>query len=122
MKKHKDCFTVYPQNRQATNLSIVSGGARLLSILLLLASIPALIAVLVMIFRLASFGGLDNIVLYMIEEMDDELVMTFGLWCAAAVCRYAASVLSAKAELLSAPAAQQSEPAEIAPQAGVDEN
>ena len=100
MKKHKDWFTIYPQNRQATNLSIASGGVRLISILLLLASIPVLLSVIVMGSRIASAGGIGNTIFYLMEEMDDEVMMAFGLWCAAAVFRYAASVLSAKAGLL----------------------
>lgn len=100
MKKAKNLFEIYPNNSQATNLSIAGGAARLLSILLLVAAAFLFLMVLLEGFRFASFGMYGNTLFYLLEEMDDELGMLFFSVAGAMLCGYASHVLRRKAEVL----------------------
>lgn len=61
--------------------------------------------------RLALLGGLGTALSFLLGELDEELFLAFFLWCAVAVCRYLAAVLSAKAALLAGESAQAQEAA-----------
>ena len=88
VKKGRGWFQTYEENPTATNLSMAGGGARLLSILLLIAAIPCTGAVL-----------MGTALIFLMDEMDDLLLAAFFLWSGVAVCRYAACVLQSKAAL-----------------------
>ena len=45
-------------------------------------------------------AGFQHGFYYLLDEMDEELIMAFGLWCCFAVLRYAAAVLRAKITML----------------------
>ena len=75
VKKGRGWFQTYEENPTATNLSMAGGGARLLSILLLIAAIPCTVAVLMAVARVSMVGSVGT------------------------VCRYAACVLQSKAAL-----------------------
>ena len=95
VKKGRGWFQTYEENPTATNLSMAGGGARLLSILLLIAAIPCTVAVLMAVARVSMGTAL----IFLMDEMDDLLLAAFFLWSGVAVCRYAACVLQSKAAL-----------------------
>lgn len=100
MKKNHTWFELYPHNHQATNLSMAGGGVKLLSILLLIAAIPFTLAIILTCLRLTLAGGPAMAMMYLVDELDDELWTALFLWGAVAVCRYAACVLQCKARIL----------------------
>ena len=93
VKKGRGWFQTYEENPTATNLSMAGGGARLLSILLLIAAIPCTVAVLMAVARVSMVGSVGTALIFLMDEMDDLLL------AALAVCRYAACVLQSKAAL-----------------------
>lgn len=107
MKKQHNWFRLYPDNSTASNLSIAGGAVKLLSILLLIAAIPTTLAVLLVAVRLTAASGMGTALIFLMDEMDEGVFLAFFLWCAVAACRYAASVLQGKAELLARSAAQE---------------
>ncbi len=111
MKKRFQWFTLYPGHPKASNLSILSGGVKLVSLLLLIGAALASLAVLAVGVRLALVGGLGTALSFLLGELDEELFLAFFLWCAVAVCRYLAAVLSAKAALLAGESAPAQEAA-----------
>ena len=96
VKKGRGWFQTYEENPTATNLSMAGGGARLLSILLLIAAIPCTVAVLMAVARVSMVGSVGTALIF---QMDDLLLAAFFLWSGVAVCRYAACVLQSKAAL-----------------------
>ena len=91
VKKGRGWFQTYEENPTATNLSMAGGGARLLSILLLIAAIPCTVAVLMAVARVSMVGSVGTALIL--------LLAAFFLWSGVAVCRYAACVLQSKAAL-----------------------
>ena len=53
--------------------------------------------------RLTMAGGLGTALIFLMDEMDDEVFTAFFLWGAVVACRYVACVLQSKAELLARP-------------------
>lgn len=100
MKKDQKLFQLYADQPHASNLSIAGGAAKLLSVFLMVAAIPCTLALLLSTFRITMAGGLGTALIFLMDELDDELVMTFLLWGAVVACRYVASVLQEKANLL----------------------
>ena len=121
MRQKQAWFKLYPGNGAASNLSIAGGAVKLLSILLLIAAIPATLAILLVAVRMTAAAGAGTALIFLMDEMDDGVFMAFFLWCAVVVCRYVASVLQGKAELLSQPAAAQDAPAQPVPAAVQEE-
>lgn len=100
MKKELKLFQVYPQNTQATNLSIISGGLRLLTLLMLVGAILLTLSILVIGLPTLPGNGLSTVLWYIAEEIDDQIFAAFFLWCATIFCWYIATVLRTKARLL----------------------
>lgn len=99
MKKKRGWFEIYPQDSRATNLSIAGGAARLLAVLLTIAAVFFLLALAAEGFHFTRSGGHGNVLLYLLDEADDELGMAFILACGAAVCGYTAHALRRKADM-----------------------
>lgn len=100
MKNKNPLFHLYPENSKAFKLSVIGGGVKLLSLFLLVAAILYTIALLIPGFRVAFAGGVATALLFVVDELDDVVFGAFFLWGAFAVCRYAACVLQARAQLL----------------------
>ncbi len=100
MKKFFKLFQVYPQNPQATNLSIVSGGLRLLTLMMLIGAVLLTLSIIIMGLRALHGVGLSTALWYIVEEMDDQVFAAFFLWCSTAFCWYITIVLRTKARLL----------------------
>lgn len=113
MKNGRKWFRLYADQPKASNLSIAGGALRLLSIFLMAAAIPCTLALLLSGFRITMAGGVGTALIFLMDELDDELMMAFFLWGMAAAGRYAASVLQEKAELLAGP--EPSEDAAVRP-------
>ena len=101
MKKTNSWFTLYPQNPQASNLSIAGGAVRLVTLLLLVGAVLGTLGILLAGLRPLQYMG-GNAVWYLLDEMDDELLTVCLLWVGTILCGYAARVLRSKAELLAA--------------------
>ncbi len=100
MKKDQKLFRLYADHPHASNLSIAGGAAKLLSMLFIVAAIPCTLALLLSAFRITMAGGFGTALIFLMDELDDELVMAFLLWSAVVACRYVANVLQEKANLL----------------------
>ena len=111
MKQKQSWFQLYPESSRASNLSIAGGAVKLLSILLLVAAIPATLAVLLVVLRMTAAAGAGTALIFLMDEMDEGVFLAFFLWGAVLVCRYAACVLQSKAELLARPREAAAEPA-----------
>ena len=112
MKKHP-WFQLYPDHPSASRLSVIGGGVKLLSLFVLAAAILYTPALLLAGFRIVAAGGLGTAFLFLMDELDDELLAAFFLWGLVIACRYTACVLQAKALLLVQPG--QPEPREPSP-------
>lgn len=110
-KQKQSWFQLYPESSRASNLSIAGGAVKLLSILLLIAAIPATLALLLVVLRMTAAAGAATALIFLMDEMDEGVFLAFFLWGAVLACRYAACVLQGKAELLARP---QTAPAEAA--------
>ena len=77
VKKGRGWFQTYEENPTATNLSMAGGGARLLSILLLIAAIPCTVAVLMAVARVSMVGSVGTALIFLMDEMDDLLPESF---------------------------------------------
>lgn len=98
MKKKGPSFHLYPENDAASRLSVAGGGVKLLSTLVLVAAI------------LYSAGravgdppgdhvlGMGGALHHLLDDAEEGLFGLFVLWGLFAACRYAASVLQAKAK------------------------
>ena len=100
MNHSKNTFSVYPGNPTATHLSMAAGGVRLLSWVVCIAAALTTLAALLAAFQILSLAGFRHGLYYLLDEMDEELILAFGLWCGFAVLRYAAAVLRAKITML----------------------
>ena len=100
MNKRSSLFEVYPNNSLATNLSIAGGGLKIISILLLIAAIPATLAVILASVRLISASGVVTALIFMLDEFDEMLFIVFLLWSAFIIFRYISYILHAKAALI----------------------
>jgi len=96
MKKKQPWFQLYPDSDAASRLSVAGGAVKLLSILVLVAASLYSLAALWLLFRV----GLGGVLHYMLDDWDEGFLPLFVLWGLFAACRYAASVLQAKAGLL----------------------
>ena len=65
VKKGRGWFQTYEENPTATNLSMAGGGARLLSILLLIAAIPCTVAVLMAVARVSMVGSVGTALIFL---------------------------------------------------------
>ena len=74
MKQKKSWFEIYPDNRQATNLSIAGGAARLLAILLAIPGALLALGLLAAACHALLRAGPGWAVLYLLDEMDEELM------------------------------------------------
>lgn len=92
-------FAVYPDDKKATHFSMAGGGARLLALLLTAAAALATIALFFMGFRMVSEFGAGTALFFLLDEMDEMLLMVFMMWSGVVVLRYLAHVFSAKAEM-----------------------
>lgn len=104
MKQKREWFHLYQDNPVATNLSIASGGVKLLSVLLLIAAIPATLAVGAVGLRIMTVSSWSTSLIFLMDELSEELFLVFFLWSAVIICRYVSSVLQGKAALLNAAA------------------
>ena len=122
MKKERTLFQLYAGHDRASALSVAGGAFRLLSLLLIAAAALYTMALLLSGFRVTLAGGLGTAFLFLMDELDDELLAAFFLWGLVIACRYTACVLQAKARLLvqPVPPAQQTPPAPPAPQEAVE--
>ena len=96
MKKKQPWFELYPDSDAASRLSIAGGAVKLLSILVLVAAVLYSLTVLWMLLRVGPGGILHH----MMDDWDEGFLPLFVLGGLFAACRYAASVLQAKASLL----------------------
>ena len=117
MKQKQSWFQLYPESSRASNLSIAGGAVKLLSILLLVAAIPATLAILLVVLRMTAAAGAGTALIFLMDEMDEGVFLAFFLWGAVLVCRYAACVLQSKAELLARPKAAGTEAVQSTPTA-----
>lgn len=100
MEKMNALFKIYPHSPRATNLSIAGGAVRLLAILLLAAACFVTLGLLFEGLRPLLHMGPLGTIMYLLDEMDDEVESAFFLWCGTALCAYASCVLKSKAQLL----------------------
>lgn len=100
MKTKKPLFYLYPESEKASRLSVIGGGIKILSIFLLVAAILYSLAMLVPGMRILFAAGFSTAIWFIVDELEDLIVGVFLLWGAFAICRYAACVLQAKANLL----------------------
>ena len=103
MKHEQKWFRLYAEHPAASNLSIAGGAVKLLSLVLLIAAILTSLGLLLAGLRLTMAGGLGTALIFLMDEMDDEVFTAFFLWGAVVACRYVACVLQSKAELLARP-------------------
>lgn len=94
--KQRPPFSVYSNNPTATNLSMIAGGIRLLSWPVLIAAVISTLLALFPAVRVISLAGLTHGLYYILDELDEVLILAFGLWCVFAVLRYGAAVIEAK--------------------------
>lgn len=97
---NQNSFSVYPNNPTATHLSMAAGGVRLLSWVACIAAAVSTLMILLPASRILSMAGFQHGIYYLLDEMDEVLIMAFGLWCCFAALRYAAAVLRAKITML----------------------
>lgn len=91
-------FQLYPGSDRATRLSVAGGGVKLASLFLLAGAALATLALLVSAVQATAWAGFSP--LFLLDELEDLILLPFLLWGAFAACRYAASVLQAKALLI----------------------
>lgn len=95
----RPAFQLYPGSEAASRLSIAGGGARLLSVLMLVAAALCSAAALWAVLGMSAAWGLSGAVHYVLDEWEEMVPLLFVLWGGFAACRYASAVLQAKAEL-----------------------
>lgn len=100
MKKKGPLFQLYPDSDAASRLSVAGGGVKLLSTLVLVAAILYSAAALWVALRVTMAWGLGGAMHHLLDDAEEGLFGLFVLWGLFAACRYAASVLQAKAQLL----------------------
>ena len=100
MKKKGPSFHLYPENDAASRLSVAGGGVKLLSTLVLVAAILYSAAALWVILRVTMAWGMGGALHHLLDDAEEGLFGLFVLWGLFAACRYAASVLQAKAKML----------------------
>ena len=103
MKREQKWFQLYAGHPTASNLSIAGGAVKLFSLFLLIAAVLSTLALLLAGLRLTMAGGPGTALIFLMDEMDDEVFTAFFLWGAVAALRYIACVLQSKAELLARP-------------------
>ena len=103
MKREQKWFQLYAGHPTASNLSIAGGAVKLFSLFLLIAAVLSTLALLLVGLRLTMAGGPGTALIFLMDEMDDEVFTAFFLWGAVAALRYIACVLQSKAELLVRP-------------------
>ena len=90
MKKERTLYQLYAGHDRGSALSVAGGAFRLLSLLLIAAALYTL-ALLLSGFRVTLAGGLGTAFLFLMDELDDELLAAFFLWGLVIACRYTAS-------------------------------
>lgn len=98
--KRQSWFHLYPDHPTASRLSIIGGGVRLASIFLLVVAILYTLVLGYAVLRILLASGFDATIFFLMEDLGEMVFGAFFLWGAFAVCRFAISVLYAKAELL----------------------
>lgn len=99
MSRKNPWFEIYENDRKATHFSMAGGGARLLALLLTVAAVPVTILLLFAAFRMFSTLGMGRAWFFLLEELDEMLLMVFMMWSAVILLRYAAHVFWAKADM-----------------------
>ncbi|MBM6830370.1 hypothetical protein H9X85_09075 [Anaerotignum lactatifermentans] len=100
MKGKHPWFQVYKENQKATHLSMAGGGARLLALLLTVAAVPVTAVLGMILFRMVTTAGPGMAWFFLLEEMEEPLLLAFLLWSGAILLRYGAAVCRAKAEMM----------------------
>lgn len=103
MKQTHKWFQLYEGHPTASNLSIAGGAVKLFSLLLLIGAVLSTLGLLLAGLRLTAAGGFGTALIFLMDEMDDEVFTAFFLWGAVVACRYIACVLQGKAEFLARP-------------------
>lgn len=111
MRQKQAWFQLYPDNSRASNLSVAGGAVRLAALLLLVAAVLFTLGPLLAGLRLTAAAGPGTALIFLADEMDENLFAAFFLWGAVLACRYTASVLQGKAELLAQPRTVPAQPA-----------
>jgi len=101
----KKSYNLYPNSPTATNLSMVGGGVRLVALMLLAGAVLGTLALVLISYRPLA-GGMS--LLWLLDELDDALLLVLALWCGAAVCGYTAGALRSKARMLGEECERQS--------------
>lgn len=115
MNKGQKWFKLYAEQPKASNLSIAGGALKLLSFFLMAAALLYTLALALAGFRIALAGGIGTAFIFLMDELEDQIFGAFLLWGMVAACRYLASVLQEKADLMVL-GDRQPEPAEVVPE------
>ena len=99
MRTHK-LFELYPEHTKATNLSILSGGLKLITILLSIAAILGTIGLIVIGTQMTMHIGIRNALFWLMDEWDDILPALFLLWGSVLICGYFSYALKTHASIL----------------------
>lgn len=95
-KAQKKLYQNYPDSSAATFLSMAASGARLAAVLMAVGAVLMLVLIAaVMLSMRGHSGGLP--LLWLLDEMDDELGLLIGLLAGAVVSGFVARLLSSRA-------------------------
>lgn len=93
-------FEIYPRQSKATNMSIFSGGLKLMTILMILPAVLITIVLIVLGVQTYMTFGMLNVIFLLFEEGEELIPLLFVLWGGAAVFGYFAHALKVKAAQL----------------------
>lgn len=99
MREHR-LFEIFPQQAKATNLSILGGGLKLMTILLCVPAVLGTIALIVFGAQAYMAFGMRNVIFLLLEEGEEIIPLLLALWGGVAICGYFAHALKAKAAQL----------------------
>lgn len=108
MRGHR-LFEIFPQHTKATNLSILGGGLKLMTILLCAPAILGTIALIVFGVQAYMTFGMRSVLFLLLEEGEEMIPLLFVLWVGVALCGYFAHALKAKAAQLGETVAAEAE-------------
>lgn len=97
MKKERNWYENYPGCPKATNLSMAGGAARILAILMGVGAALTLVLLLAVGLGLMSGGRGGLPLLWLLDEMDDEVGMLLALMVGAVLCAIASGMLRGRA-------------------------
>ena len=107
MEKKKRWFGVDPNN----NFSVAAGAAKLMAIIMTVAAVLFGAALILRGAHIFQIAGGYRWFMFMLDEMDEELAMTFFLAAGALVCAYAGHILQNRQR--AGKKAAENKPAEI---------